>query len=163
MATRGGGVEIPIEARLGGFEAAFLRIEGLAKQSAAGVKSAYGTLSNIGAAVGVGIGISTLLDVVTALGAKTIDGERSLNALNATLRATGNAAGFTAGQLEELAGELQDATVFDDDAIRKAETALLRFRTVQGDVFRDAMRLAPDLAASLGADLPAAAQMLGKA
>jgi len=157
------GVEIPIVATPKGFEAAFARIDGLAKRSADGIRTAYSTLGTVGAAVGIGIGLNSIANALTAIGSKTIDGERSLNALNATLRATGNAAGLTAGQLEDLGSEIQNSTVFDDDAIRKAETALLRFRTVQGDVFRDAIRLAPDLAAALGSDLPSAATALGKA
>ena len=157
------GVEIPIQARVSGWEEAFGRIDGMAKKSAAGIKTAYATLGTVGAAVGVTLGLSSLVSVVTTLGAKTIDGERSLNQLNATLRATGNAAGLTARELDELGAEVQNLTVFDDDAIRKAETALLRFRTVQGDVFRDAIRLAPDLAAALSTDLPAAATALWKA
>lgn len=157
------GVEIPIEARAVGWEAAFGRIDSLAKRSAAGIKTAYSTLGTVGAAVGVTLGISALANVVSTLAAKTIDGERSLNQLNATLRATGSAAGLTARELEDLGDEIQGSTIFDDDAIRKAETALLRFRTVQGDVFRDAIRLAPDLAAALSTDLPSAATALGKA
>lgn len=157
------GVSIPIRAEATGWEVAFARIEGLAKQSVAGVKSAYGTLGTVGAAVGVTLGVGALVQAVSALGAKTIDGERSLNALNATIRATGNAAGLTATQLEDLGSQIQESTVFDDDAIRKAETALLRFRTVQGDVFRDAIKLAPDLAVALNTDLPTAAGALGKA
>lgn len=163
MAARTPGVEIPIQARVTGFEAAFARINSLATKSAAGVQSAYSTLGKVGAAVGIGIGLNSIANALASISAKTIDGERSLNALNATLRATGSAAGLTAGQLEDLGAELQSSTVFDDDAIRKAETALLRFRTVQGDVFRDAIRLAPDLAAALSTDLPAAATALGKA
>jgi hypothetical protein len=163
MAAKTPGVEIPIQARATGFEAAFARINSLAKTSADGVRNAYSTLGTVAGAVGVGIGLNAIASALTTIGAKTIDGERSLNALNATLRATGNAAGLTVSQLEDLGAELQDSTVFDDDAIRKAETALLRFRSVQGDVFRDAIRLAPDLAAALSTDLPTAAQALGKA
>jgi hypothetical protein len=95
--------------------------------------------------------------------ARGIEAERTLNSLNATLKATAFAAGQTASQVREMTNELARTTAFDDDQILAAATALLRFRTIQGDVFRDAMRLGPDLAAAMGTDLVDAFRVLGRA
>lgn len=115
------------------------------------------------AAFGVPIGVGELVSVLGSIKDKTAEGERSLNQLNAVLKATGNAAGLTAKDLAEIGKGVESKSIFDDDAIRAAETALLRFRSVQGQVFRDAIALAPDLASALGVDLPTAAQALGRA
>lgn len=156
-------VELEIVAKPTGFEAAFQKINAQAKGSAAAVKSAFSSIQGAAAAVGIGLGIGAISEALAVVKDKTIEGERALNQMNAVLTATGKSAGLTASQLNELGQELQGKTIFDDDEIRKAETALLRFRTVQGDVFRDAIRAAPDVAAALNVDLVTAATALGRA
>ena len=114
-------------------------------------------------AFGFTLGIEGIIRAFESIGEKALEESRTINQLNAVLIATGGAAGITASGLEKLNRQVQGASIFDDEVIRKAETALLRFRTVQGDVFRDAIRLTPDVAAALGMDLPAAATALGRA
>ena len=94
---------------------------------------------------------------------RATEAERALNRLNATLRATGHSAGLTSVDVQALSRQLARASVFDDDDILSALNALLRFRDVQGQVFRDAARLLPDVASGLGVDLPQAAIALGRA
>jgi hypothetical protein len=93
----------------------------------------------------------------------TIEQERAQARLNATLQATGHAAGITRGELNQIADDLKGRTVFDDDAIRRGLASMLRFRSIQGDVFREAAGLAADLAAALDTDLNSAFQRLGRA
>lgn len=91
------------------------------------------------------------------------EAERWSLRLDAALRATGNSAGILRGELDQIAEEVKVRTVFDDDEVRKGISSLLRFRDIQGDVFRDAARLAPDLAAALDIGLTEAYQRLGRA
>jgi len=114
-------------------------------------------------AFGIGFGVHELFRAFETVIEKAIEEERALSLLNATLKATGFAAGLTAEQLEKLGSGIQGKTIFDDDEIRKAATALLRFRDVQGEVFAQALKLAPDVATALGIDLAGAAVALGKA
>lgn len=80
------------------------------------------------------------------------------------IRATGGAAGFTADQLARTAKQLQDVSGFGDQDILSDVTAqLLDFQNIAGDVFRDANRLAVDLAAGMRSDLKSAAADLGSA
>ncbi len=106
-----------------------------------------------------GIAVEFFKDIVT----RSIETERSLNMLSTTLRATGHAAGLTSGDIRDLVGELAHTTAFDGDDIQKAANALLRFRDIQGDTFREGLKLVPDLATAMGTDLGAAAQALGRA
>lgn len=156
-------VGIDIVARATGFEAQFAKISAAAKAASSNVQSAFNRLGTAAGVIGVPLGIAALGAALDAIREKTAEGERGLNQLNAVLKATGNSAGLTARSLEDLSSEVQGKSIFDDDAIRAAETALLRFRTVQGDVFKDAIRYAPDVATVLGTDLPSAAIALGKA
>src|SRR5690349_4223371 len=130
---------------------------GIGRSVASSLAGVVGIPLTIGAAVGAA---AHFLGDMTS---KVEEDERSVAQLNATLRATGGSAGLTASALEQIGQELQGSTIFDDEKIRAAETALLRFRTVQGDTFREAIRLAPDVAAALGIDLVSAAQAIGKA
>jgi len=62
------------------------------------------------------------------------------------VRRTGEAAGFTALQLNALAGELQKLTGIDDDQILSGVTKqLLVFQNISGDVFKRAQQAVLDL------------------
>lgn len=162
---------IDINARLASLEQAVAKIPGIFSAGSGKVESAVKNLNKTVldfsktalVAFGVPIGAGELIAFVGTLKDKALESEHALNQLNAVIKATGQSAGLSKQDLGGLTEELTGKTIFDDDQIRAAETALLRFRTVQGDVFRDAIRLAPDVAAALGKDLPEAAIALGKA
>lgn len=100
--------------------------------------------------------VSSVLEAGAAL-------EQSQARVQAALRATGEAAGVTKDEIEEFAKATQRSSRFDDEGARNAAAALLRFRNVQGDVFREALELIPDVAEGLGVELPEAAAKLGLA
>jgi hypothetical protein len=114
---------------------------------ASGIKSAF-------AFAGISIGLKEVFDA-------TVAQERADRLLENAVRATGQAAGFTAEQLKAQAAALQDTTTFSDDAIQSVQTQLLKFRNVQGEVFRDATKSILDFAASTGGDATEAVKMLG--
>lgn len=92
-----------------------------------------------------------------------IEAEKSQNRLTAVLRATGGVAGVARREIEALVDSLADNTLFDDDSIRNAAGELAKFGNIQGDVFREGLRLSADLAAFMGTDVSEAAQLVGKA
>lgn len=98
-----------------------------------------------------------------AIAASTLEAERSTALLNATLRSTGFAAGQSRDDIEALVADLSKLSGFDDDPIREGATSLLRFRDVAGDTFREAARLAVDLAVATGTSVPDAFVRVGKA
>jgi phage-related minor tail protein len=83
--------------------------------------------------------------------------------LEASLAATGNAAGLTANQLEEMSKKLAQGTLFDNTAIQQSINVLLTFDNVRGEVFEGAIRHAENLSAKFGIELPQATRMLGRA
>ena len=89
--------------------------------------------------------------------------EVASNRLTAVLRATGGAAGYTKQQLDAMADSMAESSMFDDEAIRNAQSTLLKFGDIQGDVFERGMKMAADYAAFTGGEIEDAAQTIGKA
>lgn len=83
--------------------------------------------------------------------------------LNAMLAATGGVVGVTQHQLEEMAEAMAAATRFDDTGIKNAQSIMLTFSNVTGDVFKRSMALAADYSELMGVDLPSSARILGRA
>ncbi len=78
------------------------------------------------------------------------------------LKATGAVAGFTAHGLEQLNDQLKSLSVNGSDAIREAQMALLQFKNVRGDIFKDAIKSAMDFAAVTGGSLSSATEHFGR-
>lgn len=75
----------------------------------------------------------------------------------------GAAAGVTKDQVAAMATEIQSVSRFSDEAVKDAASRLLLFTNVTGETFTTALRMSADLAARMGTDVPAAAEMLGRA
>lgn len=90
--------------------------------------------------------------------------EQAVAAVDAALRSMGEGAGFGLGELQDMASELQDKSLFGDEEILSKVTAnLLTFGNISGQVFADAQQMALDLSARMKTDLQSSAIMLGKA
>jgi phage-related minor tail protein len=98
-----------------------------------------------------------------AIAREAMDAEREVALLNATLRSTGFAAGLSANQINDLADEISKVTSIDAGDILQGTTALLRFREIGGDTFREVSRLAVDLAVATGTSVPEAFAKVGRA
>lgn len=81
---------------------------------------------------------------------------------NAMLRATGNTAGYTARELDQMAEAIADNSMFDDEAVKAGMTNLIKFGNIQRDVFRQAIQLSADYAATTGRDMASASQDIGR-
>jgi hypothetical protein len=110
------------------------------------------------------------LAAAAGLGAISIGLGRSLEAfaesekiglrLEAVLRATGGAAGLSADQIDTFAKTLRG---IDDEEVKQATATLATFHGISGETFKETIRLASDLAAVFGGDLPSATRQLGRA
>lgn len=93
----------------------------------------------------------------------TIESEKAVAQLNATLKSTGGAAGLSSAELQDLASQLQKVTVFGDEAIIGVESLLLIFDKIGKDVFPDAVEAVLNMSTVLGTDLNSSARLVGKA
>ncbi len=107
--------------------------------------------------------VTTALRTLRAAILAASEAEQSQRRLEAVLRATGQAAGLTAREINRLTEEMAAGTIFDDEAIRNASAVLLTFRNVQGETFREAMNLAAGLASVMQTDLQSAVFQVGRA
>lgn len=81
----------------------------------------------------------------------------------AILKATGNAAGFSAEQLREQADALALSTLTSTKDVQEAQAALLTFNRVAGDTFTETIQLSQDLAELGFGSIQSASVQLGKA
>lgn len=151
-----GELVVKLSADIASFQSDLGKAVHIAERQAGRMTAAFQAIPQLLAAGGVAGGLM-------AITSSAIEAERSINRMNAVLRSTGHAAGLTRKDLEGLASELRGSTVFDDDQIREGINSLLRFQDVQGDTFKQATRLAVDLASAMGTSLPDAFQKVGRA
>lgn len=89
--------------------------------------------------------------------------EQDMLQFEAQLKATGNASGYTARQLDELALALGRNTLASTTGAREAEGAMLSFRNISGDTFKQLLSYAQDYTAVFKGDLRSNAVKLARA
>lgn len=111
------------------------------------------------AAVGLGALEGALIFSVKA----AIEAEQVMAKTEAVIKSTGGAAGLTADEVSDLAGQFSNLSGIDDELIQSAENVLLTFTSIGRDVFPQAMEAALNMSVALGTDLQGAVIMVGKA
>lgn len=83
--------------------------------------------------------------------------------LAAVLRATGNAAGFTAAEMFKQAAALQRLTRFGDEVIINGQALIATFKNITGESFERTTLAMLDMSTVMDQDLKTSAILLGKA
>lgn len=113
-----------------------------------------------------------ILSIAPAISAGAIFGrfiQNTINAQNeqaqlaAVLRSTGNAAGYTAEQLNSMARAFSANSIFSEGEITNAQTRLLSYTGVLGENIPAAMQAVIDQAARLGISVEQSAETVGRA
>ena len=131
----------------------------------AGRITSLGTIiGNVGLKVAaITVGIAALTFGLRAVTKVAGSAQQQFLKLEAILKATGNSAGLSLEEISALSSEIGLATLASTQKVRDAAGILLTFKSVQGDVFKDALRLTQDLAEVGFGDLKTGATQLGKA
>lgn len=139
----------------------------LKDQASSGLASLGGVLKTVG-----GIAGGVALAGVAAFGAAVVSGVGDAREANqimaqteAVIKSTGGAAGFTADQIADMAGQLSAASgqsLFGDDDIQQGQNLLLTFTNIK-ETLPDATKTMVDLAQAMGTDVKGGAIQLGKA
>jgi|LGVF01.2.fsa_nt_gb hypothetical protein len=123
------------------------------------------TVLTSGTAVATGFGVA-----IAGVGAAMFQGTQNIDDYNvnlarteALLKATGNAAGISAQELQDQAAELALATLTSTKEVQAAQAQLLTFNRVTRDVFTEAIELSQDLAETGFGSITSNAVQLGKA
>jgi hypothetical protein len=72
-----------------------------------------------------------------------------LKQMDAVLASTGGTVGITKEEITKLASEIQKTTGIQDEAIMSGQNMLLTFKSIKGDVFKEATQAMTDLSASM--------------
>lgn len=124
------------------------------------LKGKIGGLAAFGlAAAGVASFGAVILKTIHA----SREAEDVLTKFDLAFKNIGATSGKTRDELVKFADDASKITIFDDEKILEATTALLRFKSVTGDTFDRARQDAIDLASAMGTDLASAAQLVGRA
>lgn len=140
----------------GGLDKAERELKSRTSRMERNLRSFRNTLTTTFAALGVGA-------LVRSIVTETAAAEKSLAQLDATLMATGNAAGFSRQQLVRMADELSSSSVFRSNDIIDAQSRLLTYTGIVGENLPRAMQAAVDYAAKFNVSLISAAESVGKA
>lgn len=136
-------------------EKRFKEIEKQAKATATEVSSAFAGLLS-GALLGVGVGT-----IFNKFIEETKNAQSEQAQLAAVLKSTGNAAGFTAAELNKMASGM--AGFVSEGDINRAQTRLLSYTGVVGEEFPRALQAAIDMSVRLGMTVEQSAETVGKA
>jgi len=153
-------------------EEVVLKILGDARGLTSELDKSKSSLTKFGDAVKKGVGVAakaaavglTALATGAAVALKAYrEQEKQEQKVRQVIEATGKAAGVTAEQVFKMASSLQEVTTFGDEAILEAQSIILTFREISGDVLPRTTEAVLNMAAVMGTDAKSAAIQLGKA
>lgn len=142
------------------------------------VQIALGPLSGVAARITAFSALLNTASVISAIAAASIIGisvatfksikafaqmEKQQLRIQGLLTATGNAAGTSAAEIQDFARRLGEDTLTSASKVRDAAGALLSFRSIVGDSFKQTLELAQDMASVFGGDLRTSTVQLAKA
>jgi len=121
------------------------------------------TMQKVGAAMSVAI--TAPIGILATKATQLYDVQaKAVAQVEAGLRSTGNAVGYTSNQLQSMASDLQNNSLFGDEEILKGVTSqLLTFTNIANKEFERTQLAALDLATRLDGDLKSSSIQLGKA
>jgi len=123
------------------------------------------TVKNLAGAMGLAFGSAQVINFMKDSVALVQRENEVIGKLNATLKSTNYSAGLMSDELIDLANNLEELTnyKFDDKDIINAEGLLLTFKSINKEIFPEAMKLALDLSVRFEQDLTTSVKQLGKA
>lgn len=162
-----GTLTLDLVAKIGGFTAPMDQAARKSRQSAKDIKDAgksagdsWSRLTGIvqGAVAGISVG-AIFSKIIT----ETKNAAAEQAQLAAVLRSTGEAAGYSQGQLNDMADTMEQLTAFAAGDVTNAQVALLAFTGIVGEQFPRALQAAADMAARTGMDIKSSAETIGRA
>ncbi|OCK44383.1 hypothetical protein BA195_06815 [Tenacibaculum soleae] len=114
---------------------------------------------------GLSVGLTAPLVAFSAVALKNWDKqEKAIAQVENGLKTTGGSVGFVSAELQKMASDLQNSSLFgDEDILQGVTTQLLTFTNIAGEQFKRTQLAALDLSAKLGTDLKSSSIQLGKA
>lgn len=147
----------------GGLKGSQTALSGLQQQAGSASGAMGGLGSSLVGVLGPAAAVAAAVGLVAFAFNTFKEKENAVAQLNARIKSTGGAAGFTSGQLQQMAADLQQINGTSKAATIGAEALLLTFTNIRGDVFKEALTGVEDLAVGMTQDLQTSVVQLGKA
>lgn len=157
-----GTLTIDVIAEVGGFASGLDKSERRAEKWRKKVES-EARMAGAALAAGVAVGIAGLSAVALKFGRNSIAAEKEVAQLDAIIRSTGGAAGYTRQQLLDMADTLADKSTFSGGEIVEAQTRLLSYSGILSANIPRAMQAVIDQSARLGISVSQSAETIGRA
>jgi len=154
MATAGS-IVVDLIARTGSFETDIQRAGKRLRSIENDAKVAFTALAALTGAVAA--------TAFTVFIRETIQAEKEQAQLAAVLKSTGEAAGFSRKELNDMASSMSSLSTLSAGEINQAQTTLLAFTGIAGKQFPEALQAAIDMAARTGMSVVQAAETIGRA
>lgn len=133
------------------------------KESEKTTKGFQASIGRIGGLIAGAFTISAITNFAKKAISEFSQAERAAAKLQSTLRATGGAVGLSFKDLQDFATELESTTAVDGDIIIDAIAKMTTYKSIQGEVFKEGIRLAQDMAEVWGTDLNSQISAIAKA
>jgi hypothetical protein len=154
MATAGS-ITVDLLMKTGSFTTDSKRAEKSLDDLSKKAKIAGAAIATMGVAVGAA--------VFTTFIQETIQAEKEQAQLAAVLKSTGQAAGYSRQQLNDMASAMSMMSTVSAGEINQAQTTLLAFTGIAGEQFPKALQAAIDMAARTGMSVVQASETIGRA
>lgn len=129
-----------------------------------GIMGMIGSFTKLAGGIGIAVtALTTLYDFLKKSEQAAVESAKIDAKLEAVLKSTGGAAGFTLGQLDAYATKLSKLSGIDDEIVKNGEAVLLTFTKIGQNAFPQVMQAAMDMSAVLGSDLQGSIIQVGKA
>lgn len=157
-----GTLTIDVIAEIGGFASGLDKSERQAEKWRHNVER-HARAAGVALTGAIGSGVTGLVAGITKVIANSAAAEQELGQLDAILKSTGGAAGYTRQQLVDMADTLSSKSTFSGGEIVEAQTRLLSYSGVLGSNIPRAMQAIIDQSARLGISVSQSAETIGRA
>ena len=157
-----GTLTIDVIAEIGGFASGLDKSERQAEKWRKNVEK-QAKLAGIALGTALGSGITLLTAGIAKVIANSSAAEQEIAQLDAIIKSTGGAAGYTRQQLLDMADTLSSKSTFSGGEIVEAQTRLLSYSGVLGRNIPRAMQAIIDQSARLGISVSQSAETIGRA
>ena len=160
MAANLGTLTLDLIAKIGGFtgpmDQAARHSQKRAKEIEKSMANAADAIKSVVGALSVGVAFTQIIRA-------TADFQNEQAQLAAVLKSTGEAAGYTQAQLNDMADAMSSVSIISAGEINQAQTTLLAFTGIVGEEFPRALQSAIDMASRTGMSVVSAAETIGRA
>jgi hypothetical protein len=162
MPFEAGSVVAKFVADISGFKSSVQQVQNDTKNLKSNFTNIGSAVSSMAGVFGVALGAAGLAGFIKSSITAFEEQQRVMTQTNAVIKSTGNAAGYTANQIADMAKEIQNSTPISDEAAQTGMNMLLTFTNIGHDVFPQVTQATLDMATAMNGGLTPSAETLAQ-